>query len=331
MIIKSNKFAEVSGALAKMNLGIYSIQEIIDTINQVTNIPKSTEDSFINDGTYCESEHPAVIKDLWVDLSYQRPIKLQYIHHKLKKIHGFKKKAAGSIDVYVRPNGKQFVWDGFRRTVMAGLCGHKTIKQTISHHPHNVLASECVVEEADTFIIRNTPEKISPETLFKAEVAYQDPNALKLLSVIQNADLDVAGLNPTGKVLGGFAELQRNFHHKSNPLTEDAIIRSSRIIQTTYDSPNVGVYLLCGLAHLLQINEDVDMSYSDLEIIEKFHHFIENVSAKQTKLTNARVSGKQRESVAFLIAKKVIKDNNGLLENIGLNDDTVSAIEEVYT
>jgi hypothetical protein len=42
---------------------------------------------------------------------------------KLKSHGTFNKEAAGHIDVAVRPNGKIYVWDGFRRTFMAGIVG----------------------------------------------------------------------------------------------------------------------------------------------------------------------------------------------------------------
>ena len=70
---------------------------------------------------------------------------------------------------------------------------------------------------ARDFKIRNADgEKMKPEEIFKSMVAYQDPDALKLLAVVDtNCGLDVEGLNPwVGKVLGGFAELSTNFNKK---------------------------------------------------------------------------------------------------------------------
>ena len=135
-------------------------------------------------------------------------------------------------------------------------------------------------------------------------------------------------MNPQGKVLGGFAELSTNFNKKEKPLTEEYLVRASKIIQEVYvKESNVSVYLLCGLAWLLTVNESVDKSYSDKEIIDSFSDFVKT-HKKQTVLTKSRLNSKQRESIAYLIAKNVIKDDNGLIGNVGLDDDEQSVVDE---
>lgn len=328
MLIKSNKMSEVSGALANMS-GVVSVQEIIDTVLQISNLKQDTTDAFVAEGSYLDDEDTVLLSDLYVDMTYQRRVRLKLLLNKLKKANGFQKRVGGAIDVSVRPDGRSFVWDGLRRSIMAGVCGMDRVRQSQYIHPNNRFPLECQHEEARDFKIRNADgEKMKPEEIFKSMVAYQDPDALKLLAVLINCGLDVEGLNPQGKVLGGFAELSTNFNKKEKPLTEEYLVRASKIIQEVYvKESNVSVYLLCGLAWLLTVNESVDKSYSDKEIIDSFSDFVKT-HKKQTVLTKSRLNSKQRESIAYLIAKNVIKDDNGLIGNVGLDDDEQSVVDE---
>lgn len=328
MLIKSNKMSEVSGALANMS-GVISVQEIIDTILQISNLKKETIDAFVSDGSYSDEEDIVPLSELYVDMTYQRRVRLNLLLNKLKKANGFQKRVGGAVDISVRPDKKSFVWDGLRRSIMAGLCGMEGIRQSRYVHPTNRLPLECQHEEARDFKIRNADgEKMKPEEIFKSMIAYHDPNALKLLAVLINCGLDVEGLNPQGKVLGGFAELDKNFNRTEKPLTEDYLVKASKIIQLVYSKEtNVSVYLLCGLAWLLTVNDSVDKTYSEDEIVEVFYEFVKT-NPKQTVLTKSRLNSKQRESIAYLIAKKVIKDNNGLINNVGLDDDEISVVDE---
>ena len=328
MLIKSNKMSEVSGALAK-NSGERSMQEIIDTILQISNLKTKTTDAFIANGSYSDNEDTVLLSDLWVDMTYQRRVRLKLLLNKLINQNGFQKRVGGAIDISVRPDGRSFVWDGLRRSIMAGLCGMDRIRQSQYIHPSNRLPLECQFEEARDFKIRNADgEKMKPEEIFKSMVAYQDADAMKLLVVLINCSLDVEGLNPRGKVLGGFAELEKNFNRVEKPLTEDYLVKSSKIIQSVYlKETNVSVYLLCGLAWLLTVNDSVDKSYSEDEIVDAFSNFVKT-NKKQTVLTKSRLNSKQRESIAYLIAKKVIKDDNGLIQSVGLDDDEISVVDE---
>ena len=75
---------------------------------------------------------------------------------------------------------------------------------------------------------------------------------------------------------------QQTFNKKEKPLTEEYLVRASKIIQQVYvKESNVSVYLLCGLAWLLTVNDSVDKSYSEDEIIESFLGFCKN---KQNRL-----------------------------------------------
>ena len=328
VLIKSTKMSVISGYLANLN-GIVSVQDILDTIMQISNLKSKTLDA-LKAEPYGPECNTVPLRDILIDMRYQRAIRLNLILKKLRKVGGYDSSVAGAIDVAIRPNKKQYAWDGLRRCIMAGLCGLEDI--SVSTFRHNVLMMEnaCKEDEARKFEIRNAEnEKMKPEEIFKSQVAYSEPEAMRLLGVLKNANLDVERLNPDGKALGGFAELQKNFNLKMKPISEEEIVTASSIIQSSYtNETNVSVYLLTGLAWLLQVNKSdvVDTSYSEEEIVEAFQSFALTYP-KQTELTKNRLGAKQRESVAYAIAKKVLRDENGLIKNIGLDSDERDIVE----
>ena len=124
MIIKSSKKSEVAAALATLKINkTNSIKEIVDTIKQVCNHQTDTTNSLkMISGNY-SGVGCVMLDELYVDMTYQRRIRLAKIINKLKKVHGFDNRVAGAIDIAIRPDGKVFVWDGLRRAIMVGMCG----------------------------------------------------------------------------------------------------------------------------------------------------------------------------------------------------------------
>ena len=82
MITKNNTFGEVAGALANLD-GIVSIQEIINTINQISNFKSKTIRGIDRSAAdvykpFDEKSH-AKLESLYVDMTYQRRIRLKPI------------------------------------------------------------------------------------------------------------------------------------------------------------------------------------------------------------------------------------------------------------
>ena len=100
------------------------------------------------------------LDELYVDLTYQRKLRLAKIIQKIIKNEGFCKDVAGTIDVAYRPNrkdpngrqGMKFVWDGFRRSLMVGLCSPAGSAAKIGaseyDHPIDRSDEECQIDEA---------------------------------------------------------------------------------------------------------------------------------------------------------------------------------------
>ena len=87
MIIKSSKKSEVAAALATLKINkTYRIKEIVDTIKQVCNHQTDTTNSLkMNSGNY-SGVGCVMLDELYVDLTYQRRIRLAKIINKLKKL-----------------------------------------------------------------------------------------------------------------------------------------------------------------------------------------------------------------------------------------------------
>ena len=144
MIIKSSKKSEVAAALATLKINkTYRIKEIVDTIKQVCNHQTDTTNSLkMNSGNY-SGVGCVMLDELYVDLTYQRRIRLAKIINKLKKEKGFDKDVAGAIDIAIRPDGKCFVWDGLRRAIMVGMCGGDRITASQYIHEKHLYDEDC--------------------------------------------------------------------------------------------------------------------------------------------------------------------------------------------
>ena len=337
----SDKFNEVQSALATLS-GVHSIQEIIDCIRGIENFKtkngikgfdKSAEDCY---GTTFEPASHELFSNIYVDITYQRRIRLQKILNMIKNGKGYNTSAAGYVDVAQRADGFWYVFDGLRRCIMAGLCGSKWITVSRFVHQQGCSVTEAQMVEAELFWMKNTlVEKMKPEEIFKSKVVFKDAAAVDLLRILVNAELDVENLNPNGTQLGGFKLLEDSVHNK---ITEDYVVESSRMIRKVWSSPpNVTVYLLCGLSKFLEINDELDdaKDYSQIE-----DDLIKHVSLKPTKtqgdFTKSRLNAKPIESIAYYIAKNVIDSNGNKKEYVGkvidklnLTDDDIDTVEDL--
>ena len=113
--------------------------------------------------------------------------------------------------------------------------------------------------------------------------------------------MDVEGLNPTGKTLGGFAKFEDN----PKRVEKQFIKQASHMIQRVWhNDESVTVYLIMGLGLLLEINEIYIKALSDDQIETALHNF----EGAQTDLTKHRLNSKTEESIAYYIAKTLLSE-----------------------
>jgi hypothetical protein len=327
------KFSEASGQLANLNYCDYSLKDLIDIARSVSNLKSSTLDAIALPLPYESRQDLVSINDLTVSIKYQRKMRLKKVLDKLKSHGTFNKEAAGHIDVAIRPNGKIYVWDGFRRTFMAGIVGLEYIPASIYRHPANRTEKQCEEYEAQMFKIRNADsETMKAEEIFRSEVVYNDPSALKFLDFLKECLLDVEGLNPGNKLLGGMVLVKSCWTNQH--ITETSLITSSRIIQKSWKTdPLVSGYLMCGLGKFLDVNSELDEPFDLDEILSAFQDFI-NVKPprKQEELTTRRLNKAPNESIAYTIATNVLnmkgQQLKQFIDNVNLDEAEIDLIEQ---
>ena len=314
----------------------YRIVDIVASIKSVLNFKARTYqwlneaiDDFSQNQAYDydanESEH---LEDLWVDMTYQRRIRLNHLMKKIKKQKGYLRAVAGFVDVAVRSrSGKKFVWDGLRRCIMVGLLGGECIGTTSYVHPALKTDKECREQEAVYFEIRNAEgEAMSAEEVFKAQVAARNPVAIELLEVMKTCGVDVESLNPDGVNMGGFVQFKKAYN--DDFYTEESLVTASEIMQEVYPDVSLSGYLLTGLSYLLVHNDKLNGSGynetdSDDSVLAQMKEYVKKDAKNELQafLTKKRLNGKAQECIAWNIATHVLKDDGDLVEIISSKID----------
>jgi len=334
------KFTEVDKYLKQLELKTYSIKEIADIIRSITSLCKEglfVED--LNDSFYKDIElimHPKTgerisLEDCYIDLTYQRVLKLRQLVDHLKATDRnntpmqYDKMCAGSIDITIRPDGKIFVWDGFRRSLIALLKGIQYPLFSIYVHPKTNTIKDCRATEAFAFKKRNGDnESMAKEELYKSGIVFQNPRDLKTKSCLEESGLDVLKTIPDAeKDLSGFAKYEEYLHQET--VTEAQLIMSSKIItQSWEDDSTISSYVILGNAMLMNLFEEpnaLSWSYNitgrndgSCDFLPKFKKFAKNYN--MTVLVKNRLSNMGVETIAYRIATSVlgVKDNKELVE-----------------
>lgn len=331
-ISSSTKFNEVAAELATLN-GVLKISDIVNLILQISNFKSETLKGIPTSEQYgaYSPDRFEKIDNLFVDMTYQRKVRLRKLINKLLNAGEFNKEAAGHLDVAMRGD-RAFVWDGLRRAIMAAITGINYIPVSKLIHAPKASEIDMQEKEAKMFKMRNADtETMKPEEIFKSKVVYRDPEALKLLDVLKNAKLDVEGLNPSGRVLGGFKLLETTLNRK---IQEEYVITSSEILQKVYPNESVmSGYLLCGLSKFLEINDEFDNAKSDEQILNDLKDFVNSKpKKKQTDFTKSRLNSKPLESIAYFIVKNAVKLNGNtskFVSLLNLDNDEIDTIEEL--
>ena len=339
LVSPETKFSKISGILSTLEINkLYSIQDILNLIGQISNLKSDTLKN-IPKPIAQSGQNLMPLSDLYVDMTYQRVLRLQEIINKIKT-NGFDLEAAGYVDVAIRPRGYNTVWDGFRRCIMAGLCGYTNINVSKTIHDQHDSDKDCQKKEARLFRTRNTLEKMKPEEVFKSEVVYEDALALKTLQFLKDCELDIAGLNKDGKPLGGLTEIRSNFKSWNKNFDDEDVdpdsdggydwdekywIESSQIIRGVWNKSTdavVSVYLLRDLAWLKTIMAVCDKQYSDDDIIEALQEW-KKLKNKHNQKDITSAGFKNKRITSLFIAKHILKDDNGLVEKLTshLSDD----------
>ena len=340
---------DVEKQLKNLPIGEYKLTQIIKIIVGADELQKeglfdrspygrTNYTTFVDEDNYYKlnitnefkSLFPNGLEDIWVDLTYQRVLKLKQLiaHLKRKGMDGmsdlnFDKMLAGSIDIAVRPDGRGFVWDGFRRAIIALLNNKRFIKTSIEEHQDGKSTKDCQALEAFVFKIKNGfSENMAKEELYKSGIVYKETDAMKLYQVIKDMGVDVLGTNPNNPELGAFSEFQDTVLKKKLDSNEFLVQAAFKMKGAWPKDTNLTGYTLCGLAKFLDTLEKLDEdgeSIVDFDIhtahpnkkkktCEVEYKLTEYAKThKQVDLCANRLAGRAIESVAYNIGKKVMK------------------------
>ena len=365
---------EVERELRNLRLGEYKLLDIIKIIIKADQLQKeglfekgpfgSIVSEPYDDDYYAENiiaelkkYFPNGLEDLWVDMTYQRMLKLKKIIEHLRRkdmnnIHRiyFNKMLAGAVDIAIRPDGRGFIWDGFRRSIIALLCGKRFIKTSIEKHEDGTSEADCKAIESFVFKIKNGfAESMPKEELYKSGIVHEEEESMKLYKVIVDMGVDVLGTNPGHPELGAFSEFKDTVISERLE-TNDYLVQASYKMQkawTTVDEKgisqkptNLTGYTLCGLAKFLDVLEKEDEDGNLLcpnisihtahpnnkgtcDVERKLVEYAETHNQKD--LCANRLAGKSIESVAFNIGRVVMGLNKSqqfeLLTALGFDGD----------
>ena len=337
------KFSEAEGKLKNLVNQEVTIEYIVNIIKSIdsyqskTNTILSSQPNPYTDTPLGRMVDPDTgerlvksVKDMKVDFSYQRFLKLRALIKRLEDNNGeFSPTRASCINVRVRSNGEEFIWDGLRRAVLSGL---KDIWElpTVSFIHKAKTKTEQKSEEAKDFSSFNGKgqESMRKEEVWKADYLAQDDEALELGSIMQACNLDILSvLQNGGWTLGGFAIFQ-SCATGSKKIDSQHLEQASRIIQNSFtNDKSVKGYLITGIAKYLEtVNSMLDAcqdssddynceAVQDLDLVEEslteyLRLWIKSKKeATQEKLIAPSEANKQVESAAFHFFNKVVSPN----------------------
>jgi hypothetical protein len=345
------KFTDVDKYLKQLELKTYSLKEIADIIRNITSLCKEGlfvedfNDNFYKDIeliTHPETKLPISLEDCYVDLTYQRVLKLKTLVDHLKSTDRNKnpmqydKMCAGSIDIAIRPNGKIYVWDGFRRSLIALLKGIRYPLFSIYVHPKTNTIQDCRATEAFAFKKRNGDnESMAKEELYKSGIVFLNPPDLRTKNCLEESQLDVLKTIPDAvKSLGGFAEFEK--YLTNNVVTESQLIMSSKIMSQAWENEStISSYVILGNAMLMNLLEEpnaLSWSYNitarddgSCDFLPKFKKFVKN-GGTMSDLVKNRLSNMGVATVAYRIAISVLGVNDyreqvELCEKLGFDNE----------
>ena len=310
---KSQAFAQISA----LN-GVVKLSTIINIIKQIDNLKEDTIDKITEAIPY-----PAGVsfEDLYVDLTYQRKLKVQELFNILMKDREFDKSAAGHIDIVKRPDGRWYVWDGFHRSVLAAIVGLDKMPASEMKHAKDMSNSECIKVEAGWFGKRNGQQKvIEPGEGFKADYVNGKKEALEIFDTLVSCKLNIEGVNKDEDAwdLGGFALFKNNHSDLKENNNLNHLIDASEMIKCIWKdkTKSVSVFFLLGLAKTLEANSspDIKRSLSHTEIKDEIKKIVnagqiingKSKSLNQKDFIQPRIHGKGIESVARNLANRCL-------------------------
>tara|TARA_A100001388_G_scaffold134312_1_gene99484 strand:+ start:3155 stop:4150 length:996 start_codon:yes stop_codon:yes gene_type:complete len=328
------KKQEAFGQISAMS-GIVKLIDIVNIIKKIDNFQEETISKLNPVDDYKEG---TPVDEIYIDLSYQRKLRIQEILNRLLDQDGYDKTAAGHIDLAKRNDGRLFCWDGFHRAIMACIAGCTRIPDSTFTHDKGLKPSKEKEIEANKFELRNgQATKINAGQLFKSQVTGNRPKALETLEVMKTCKLNIEGVNPDVDAyeLGGFAFFLKHYADYEERFLKTA----STIIRKTWDDKKtMSVTLLIGLAHYLAASQKPDVRVIDsIDVQDKIKEIVGTGKDKKNQqyFLQPMLKGKTAESVSYNLVDKGLadlyndkgKEVKSFFKQLGLEDDELDSLD----
>jgi len=329
-------FREVEGKLKNMVNKSVQVKEIVQLIQSIDSI--KTKNALLlakqenNPYDLLPQYNPILedCQDMFIDFKYQRYLRLMKLlkHLESNPNHEFIASRAAAICARTRTNGEVYIWDGFRRAVLAGLKGIPKIPViNLPHKPNLTISEQRSIEAADfaSFNAHDT-EGMLPDEVWKADYIAGVESAKELALILEDCNLNVLDVLeiPNAWSLGGFKVFQTSAVGNSK-IDRKYLIQASKIIQSSMKTKSVKGYCVVGIAKYLEVldsllkdceDKDNTLDCEMLELIETpVEELIEymtdfaNKGRTQENIVSPSQSNRQIESAAFNFFRKVVKPN----------------------
>ena len=338
MAIKNAKtFAQVQTELQNLPLGEHKLIDIVKIIKQCETFKDNTLDSF-KPAIIDESESTVNLDEVYVDLTYQRKLKLKKLLQHLQRSGGFNLEEAGHIDIAVRSNKKKFVWDGFRRSIMALLCGMIRIEHSCYTHTAPTIELQRI-KEAELFTVRNAKsERMGADEIFFARYAAGEEYAKDMKHVLDRANINICGLKPGGRNMGGFAFVEKELGYQEREygslvdknILDDDFVWASEQLQDNFEEGQLSSYLVCALANTRQVlKNDAESDIKDELFSENFKEWASKEGNKQKTLIEKPIKNRVIETITFRILREIVKLNGRAQTLSGLSKEDLELLEDL--
>jgi len=331
-------FSKVEGDLKNL-IGTTTIGKIVDTIKSIHGLSDKNQQLIASQPSpYKGLDFPmSSIRDMKVDFTYQRFLRLRVLFNHLETNNAkgrFIPSRAGALNVRRRKDGEEYLWDGLRRAVLAGLKDIWELPALVIPHDPNLTETQQQKEEAEDFSAFNgkATEKMRKEEVWKADCVAQDSEALVLKDIFRDCKIDVLSVigNDDYNSLGGFATFQNSALGWGRiEIERDYLIRACDIIRNSFPNEKsfkgmavVGVaYYLKTVDKLYQECQTDDKTSLDCELVDDLYlddqiitdQLTDYVKARenivQANIINPNQSNRQIESVSYNLFNKVIKNH----------------------
>jgi hypothetical protein len=324
--------------------GIVSINEIIDCILEnnplMQKFLRDYNGKTINDTPFLWAIDMK-FNDLSIDISLQREINVYEMVWSIIRANGFNESLAAPIDVFYRYcYGKKsgLIPDGFRRTIMAILCGKKSIKGIeYRTEKNNDTEDECAILEAEFFNLKN--QGVLPlnfEQIFKSGIRMKNPDDLLVKNVLNSAGLDIGNVvNPDAVSLKKLQEIYKTllgqkpnnqnaythyYSHRDFIETSNFYIKTFNLSRQNEDSPNIDdLTAICRLKFKIEdgyMKRTFNFNYDSKDLFLNLKNFIIKNKKKQGQLTLGKTTQSKNKTAEFILIKNLFNLNKEMQDHI---------------